>query len=832
MKQKINNRLMATKRLKILFAGLALLSVNLCLWAAAMHSATEANSLKLVADGQPAATILLSDKPTRAAQLAAYELQHHIRLMTDVTLPIMTEGEEGIEGVCIAVGATKASSVAGLTPDSWQPQEYAVVFKTNTLILAGQDAPNFEPIEYDLNNSMSFKTWPTPYEAQGTMHAVYEFLERGCGVRWFTPTEVGTHIPRYTILEVKMWDIRRSPAFAYRDLGHILNISERYPIETILWKRDSPQAAAWEEKAFAALHKRFPSRWHYIHAKRGQCRLFLYRKRMGGCEQYASNHSFYGYYDRFLDNHPDWFAKGYDHAEKPPQMCYTNPEFIEQVVQDAQDYFDGKGTQPGAVARGDYFAVVPMDNSSYCKCEECRKWIVPDEKKDHFFTKGVYSDYLWQFFNQVADKVSEFHPDKTISALAYASYAYPPTRVNPATNVSVQLCLHVRNVYDTAMQENDRALLDVWTGDSGRPIFLWLYYCFPLERGHRSGSEWHVFPGFFAHTIGEMFKSYHEKQIRGAFFNGWCNDIDAYVTFAMLDNPEHNTDVLLEDYFTTYFGAAAEPMHRFYNLVEETYCDPANYQTNKFGTVGHQTMKMAWNRLGTKERMKSLGDWIAEAESLAQTELEKERVELFKAGIWDYMFAGVYSVDDVMRMEPWADEPGTIEHILHETPMLSESNALSGLVFEAETAGIIFITSQGDKNVAKGKVCSAYTDGELYNTFINGSGELSLRCDLGPVPPEGRQLRRFRLIWSLYDGARRRLSVQLFARDAATGEWRAISNVISDNPSMLSGYGVLTLSFPEDGVKGFDALRLMDFSAKDGRPSTRICEIEAEITAE
>ena len=794
--------------------------------------AANTSRLTLVADGLPAATIVLSAKPTCVAQLAAYELQHHIELMTDATLPIRTEGEEKIAGIQIAVGATKAAAKAGLTPDAWLPQEYAIRVRPDSLILAGQDALHFDPITYDANDAMAFGTWPTAYEAQGTLHAVYEFLERDCGVRWFTPTDVGTHIPQSATLEVELQDRRRQPAFAYRDLpGHILNVSEHYPYQTILWKTGSPQATAWDAQAFVDLHKRFPNNWYYIHAQRGQCRLFLYRKRMGGSELYKANHSFYGYYDRFLKTHPDWFAQGYDDADKPPQMCYTNPEFIEQVVQDAQDYFDGKGKQPGAVARGDYFAVVPMDNSSYCKCEACQKWIVPDEKKEHFFTKGVYSDYLWQFYNQVAAKIAESDPDKFLSALAYASYAYPPTRVTSATNVSVQLCLHARNVYDTAMQENDQALLDAWTHEPGRRVFLWLYYCFPRERGQRCNPEWRVFPGFFAHTIGDMFKRYHKKQFRGAFFNGWCNDIDAYVTFAMLDDPAQDTDVLLNEYFTTYFGAAAEPMHRFYDLVEQTYCDPANYQTNRFGTVGHQTQNMAWNWLGTADRMEQLGDWIAEAESLARTEPEKERVELFKAGIWDYMCDGVYHVDEVARMDSWAKVPGTIEHILQREPVLFATNALSGLVFEAETAGMLFIIQQGKKTVVQSKACATYTDGELCSTFINGGGDLSLRCELGPVPPEGRQLRRLQLIWSLADSARRRLAVQLFARDAETGEWRAISKEISDNPRMLSGYGVLSLSFPEDGVTGFDALRLVDSSARENRPSTRFFEIEAEITA-
>ena len=87
--------------------------------------------------------------------------------------------------------------------------------------------------------------------------------------------------------------------------------------------------------------------------------LWKLRMRIGG-QNFWVCHLFYGYYDRFLTTHPDWFAQGY--AGQPPQMCYTHPGFIRQVVQDARDYFDGKGIKSGATAVGDVFGLVPMDN--------------------------------------------------------------------------------------------------------------------------------------------------------------------------------------------------------------------------------------------------------------------------------------------------------------------------------------------------------------------------------------------------------------------------------------------------------------------------------------
>ncbi|MDD5706569.1 MAG: hypothetical protein PHR35_11635, partial [Kiritimatiellae bacterium] len=79
--------------------------------------------LTLVKDGAPAAAIVLAAQPTRAAQLAAFELQHHVRLITRATLPIVSE-DATVPGVRILVGESGATRALGLANDGFGPQEY------------------------------------------------------------------------------------------------------------------------------------------------------------------------------------------------------------------------------------------------------------------------------------------------------------------------------------------------------------------------------------------------------------------------------------------------------------------------------------------------------------------------------------------------------------------------------------------------------------------------------------------------------------------------------------------------------------------------------------
>ena len=100
------------------------------------------------------------------------------------------------------------------------------------------------------------------------------------------------------------------------------------------------------------------------------------------------------------------------------------------------------------------------------------------------------------------------------------------------------------------------------------------------------------------------------------------------------------SEVVLFD--ETDFGAASEPMRQFYLEIEETFINPDNYPSYVRTTDRqyHQTEKIAWEYLGTKERMHQLSKLMQEAGQIAETDLERKRVRLWKEGVWEYMREG------------------------------------------------------------------------------------------------------------------------------------------------------------------------------------------------
>ena len=163
------------------------------------HEAVQIRALALAQQGQANATIVIAPDATRAAQFAAFELRHHLNQITGGDFTIATNGVPA-KGISILVGDSDATRALKIVPESFGLQEYLIRFQPDTLVLVGRDKADHGKVVYDyMRDADAFKSWPGMWDEQGTMYAVYDFLERFCGVRWFNHTEVGTVCPEKQI---------------------------------------------------------------------------------------------------------------------------------------------------------------------------------------------------------------------------------------------------------------------------------------------------------------------------------------------------------------------------------------------------------------------------------------------------------------------------------------------------------------------------------------------------------------------------------------------------------------------------------------------------------
>jgi hypothetical protein len=648
-----------------LFWGFALSVQNL-----RAASTPEAGDLTLVAQGRPQAVIVLPDKPVKAERLAAAELNEHIELITGAKLPVLQEKEASTELNGIFVGATVTARKNGFSPGQFGEQEYAVKFISRGVILAGKDKRDTGSFRYRVIDKTTgldaydSRSWPKWWDERGTLQAAYEFLRSHCGVRWFDFTECGTdYTPRQT-LAVKAVDVRRRPSFLMRDVFTERSAAD-YPAACLLWASKSDEFGDYVKLAFPEITEKCPeaeSR-HKRDLIKNKVYAYLLRNGNGGTGYCHPNHSLYDYYARFWqrdkrfpeafeESKPECFAKGYA-GKKPPQLCYTNAKLVEQAAKDAADFFDdkpfgiyaktGRGKQKWEKMRliaPNYYPVVPMDNHSYCQCETCRKWRGRYTGDAYADNKGMFSDYVFQFVNQVAKRVKKTHPGRKVGTLAYAMYMDTPPNVELEDNIMVMACPVLRNVYSESRQRADREMLRRWSA-TGVDLYLWLYYCFPHERSIRGGGNWHVFPGFFAHHLAQSLREYKGYGCRGMYFNGFGQEVEAYVTFRLLNDVTLDADRLLDEYFMRMFGPAGPALRKLYCRIEEIYCDPRNYP-QMVADRSRQNEEIAWGMLGSHKRMTALAGLIREARLAIKTAggLQQKRFQLFDLSVLRYVEEG------------------------------------------------------------------------------------------------------------------------------------------------------------------------------------------------
>lgn len=597
------------------------------------------------------AYIVTSDSSTNTVRLAAVELQYFIWKTTGFKPKITSRIPVGSKG--IFVGRSRYTEAMQLADKPFSEQEYLIDVAPERIVLMGQDedfqseaernkgrdnngiSPEKDRpvLDYGLvtgDDSVNGLMVPLPsiYDAQGTCYAVYDFIERFLGVRFFGPSPENVFIPEARKIKVACQQIRRAPAIKYR-----------HGTCTFEWPIVKEQ---------------------YMGATGDMQQLFIRRLRMGG-RKWAANHAFTGYQDRFLRKnpkrpelfesyHPEYFAKGRKGGASERQFCYTNPGFIRQVAEDAVRYFREGKTFAEQIALGDYFAIVPLDNANWCTCEECQMQLALDKANiiGSHFNCGTATHYIWNFINNVAKEVKKekIMGDKKLTALAYHVYAYLPEDIQLEDNIAVVPCLHPRNYWVPGMERNEMKFYKAWIEESkksGRDVFLWNYLCFPTERGIIS--NFNVFPGFNIHKSGEQIRMYGADRVKGGFFCGTGEQLDFYITMRLMDDPALDIDLLMDEFFDNYFGQASKSMKAFYTKIESVYSDPKNYPENIQTEEAqfHQTEEIAWRYLGTPDVMDDLRLTIEKAQKSAKSDLEKRRVESWVNGVWKYMLKGYSS---------------------------------------------------------------------------------------------------------------------------------------------------------------------------------------------
>ncbi|MFW6059478.1 MAG: DUF4838 domain-containing protein [Phycisphaeraceae bacterium] len=589
-------------------------------------------TLRLVSNGKPNAIVVIADNPRRSAHVAARELVHYVEKISGAELRIVSDAvvpPRSWSPRRILVGESKLTRAYGLRNEDFRSQEMLIQSRGRDLILMGRDADDYGIITYERNG-----LWPIPHRGNawedvlfkdlGTFYTVHEFLQRFAGVRWYLPGEIGEVAPQRDRLEVRDTNIRRTPGAKYRWSSRLWQ-----PVPSDFYTGQDPagydpQRVGWRDMV-----------------------MHLIRMKVGG-ERFAANHSFGSYHARFGETHPDWW--GEREPRRRAHLDYLHPEVLDQVVQDARDYFDGTIAEklPASVDRrsipaaGEYFGVVPYDSSSdWVRTNQAEQLIRerrpydPDVPASGFFA-GWMSDYWFTVVNRVAARVRRTHPDKWISTLAYGRYTRPP-EFDLESNIAVQLAGQLTNSFHPADRAYFRENLELWR-QRVEKLYIWEYY-----QRFQGFSNYRNFPSIYPRRVAEGIGWMHEHDVDGMFFedsgspgllaNPMEQMLNRYVTWQLLDDPSRDVDELLAEHFELFYGPAAEPMRRYFDTIEQRWTEAGRWEQSM------SSMQRFWEVLGPREVIEALRGHLAEALEMDLDEPYRTRVRLVQQAIHARMAA-------------------------------------------------------------------------------------------------------------------------------------------------------------------------------------------------
>lgn len=342
-------------------------------------------------------------------------------------------------------------------------------------------------------------------DAKGLRHAVYEFLEKELGCRWFTPME--ELIPQKKTLTF------------HKDLHH----HYQPPITT----RTVHSRLFYQNPTFAEKHKvtqrAFPkyvpiARVHTFH-------------RMVPEEQ-------------FYKKHPEYFAL---RAGKrlPTQLCLTNAKVLSIVKDSVAAWFE-------RYPKSEVLSVSQDDNQQYCQCEQCAA--IDLEEQSHAGT-------MIRFVNQVA----KAFPNKTISTLAYQHTRTPP-KTKPVPNVLITLCsIECDRSASIGQKCKDFARdLNGW-GKLTKNIRIWDYttqftnFLAPFPNLHTLSPNIKLFLKNNARWIFEQ----HSNNPSELF------ELRSYLMAKLLWNPESDSQSIIDDFILGYYGDAGKHILEYVSTIHQ-----------------------------------------------------------------------------------------------------------------------------------------------------------------------------------------------------------------------------------------------------------------------
>ncbi|MGI6082090.1 MAG: DUF4838 domain-containing protein [Limnochordia bacterium] len=556
-------------RLKALISLLVLLLF-------ALGVSAMASGLSVVDDGKARAVIVICPDADVQTQKAARVLVEYVRKSTGAQLPLIYGDRQEADGrIRIYVGESALEVQPDVTDElaALDEQGFVIRCQGDRIIIVGPSV------------------W-------GTLHGVYDFLERYVGVRWLLPGPDGEDVPQLSSVVVPWGDIKDEPAFAYRTISPI---------------RGSPDGSG-------------ATQWHNEWAQRN-------RLQGGYNDRIRFHHNLHSVFppEKYGKTNCEFYPKC-----NPPgpdqktgwQPCFTAPGSVETAVAEITAYFAQRPEET-------FFSLGVNDSRGHCEADPSH----PDYPgKTNSIGMVHVSDIYYAWVNEVVTGVLEVYPDKWFGLLAYYEVMDPPSfPLHP--RVIPFITKDRLSWIDDEIREAGYRQMEAWNEVAAQ--VAWYDYMY--------GGNLYVVPRIFSHVMAENFRYAKANNVVGTYTEMYHTVVDGpkpWLSARLQWNPDQDVDQLLDEWYVRAVGPeAAADLAAFYDLWEHFWTVRIK-ESPWFDSAKGRTY-MPFNDQGyvhmvTDEDIKESKRLLASVVAKAQTPQQKARAALIQES-FEYCEASVLS---------------------------------------------------------------------------------------------------------------------------------------------------------------------------------------------
>ena len=404
----------------------------------------------------------------------------------------------------------------------------------------------------------------------GTVAAVYDFLEKFCGCRWFGPWDGDSFIPRKPTLELDPIDYKHAPSFYSLELGGPWPSARKHPGVQAYLRRNR----CFLQPNYAGAHVQ--DGWKFIGPTTHGLSAFFPpggHKPGSFTNQWAGPHPALADKAYFKD-HPEYFTLNKEGKRVDNrQVCFSNPDVRRILTENIETVLKYEKYKL------DDYAMIDLSfndrSGGFCECPNCKAL-----EKKYQSPGGPYYDYLIE----LGSKFLEKYPRLVIRMMSYqpSMTGIPP---KPGTKFSSNLSVIVAPL----IQDFSKPLshpynvkfhdeFEAWGRIAGK--MWWWSYPVLYPHGIRAYA---LFPGVWRN--GENIKFAYDNGTRyiisemggSVIHNCAFKQLNDYIQIRLTDDVNDSVDRIVKEYCDHCFGPAADLMIKYLRETHEESVSDPNY---------------------------------------------------------------------------------------------------------------------------------------------------------------------------------------------------------------------------------------------------------------